>query len=110
MRTLLICLAALAAGAAAPIMPGDCSAPEFRQFDFWAGEWEIGPHDGTQRTGASTISLEQSGCVLVERYRAVTGEGAMSLTGYDARRGVWRHSWSSNTGSVAYVEGGVRAD
>ncbi len=27
--------------AAAPPKPFDCTAPEYRQFDFWVGEWDV---------------------------------------------------------------------
>ncbi|GAM97724.1 hypothetical protein U91I_01351 [alpha proteobacterium U9-1i] len=105
-----VLLAGFAVASAHAQRPQACAGAEFRQFDFWVGAWEITPRNAEQPTGRSTITLSQDGCVIVEAYSAASGNGAVSLSGYDARRGVWRQTWSSSTGSTAYLEGGVHAD
>lgn len=118
-KAMAACVLALVSACASPSEPvrpasvedtrQPCGA-QSRQFDFWVGEWEITPRNAQQPTGHGSIALSQDGCVIVERYRAVSGVGALSISGYDARRGVWRQTWASSTGSIAYLEGGVRAD
>ena len=47
---------------AAPAFPYE-QAPEFRQFDFWIGDWDVTEHD--QPAGRNTLSVREHGCVLL---------------------------------------------
>ena len=94
---------ALAADESAP-----CSAPEFRAFDFWAGNWRVTDADGTH-VGDNTITSEETGCVLVERWRSARGGTGQSLNFFDPARGKWRQLWIS-PGSRIEIEGGVVGD
>ena len=37
-----------------------CSGAEYRQFDFWLGEWEV--ESGGKRAGTNRITRVQGGC------------------------------------------------
>ena len=90
---------AAAAAAAAP-----CSAPEFRQFDFWVGDWSVSKPDGTV-AGTNHITREYGGCVVHEHYATPRGYSGESLNIYDASRGVWHQSWVDSTGLLLTLEG-----
>jgi len=44
-----------------------CRTPEYRQFDFWIGDWEVQDPAG-QIVGHNLVALEQSGCLIVEHW------------------------------------------
>ena len=72
--------------------PGDCRAGHFRDFDFWAGTFAVGPV-GAPTTAASVNTLELDGCALVEHWAPGHGVAGRSLNSYDAVAGVWRQTW-----------------
>ncbi|HEX7035531.1 MAG TPA: hypothetical protein VF210_07140 [Pseudomonadales bacterium] len=61
---------AAAAGAVASASP--CSGPPYRAFDFRIGDWVVERPDGVI-AGRNRISVEQSGCLLIERWQDATG-------------------------------------
>src|SRR5262245_25549388 len=67
--------------------PSPCAAAEFRQFDFWAGDWDVSTPDG-KTAGRNRIEREHGDCVLVERWQSASGGTGTSLNYYDpvARR------------------------
>ncbi len=67
--------------------------PVFRQFDFWAGDWEVKGGDGTFY-GNNRISIEEQGCVLVEHWSSATGNTGMSVNYYDAHARQWVQIWN----------------
>ena len=89
---LLVCAAAL------PQSNGDvmkaCNDAAFRQFDFWIGDWEVRDRDG-KLAGHNVVTLEQGGCVLIERWTGVSGHGGMSMNYYEPRSRQWKQHWVS---------------
>ncbi len=85
-----------------------CSAPEFRAFDFWVGDWRVTDADGNY-VGDNTIASEEAGCVLVEHWRSARGGTGQSLNFFDPARAKWRQLWIS-PGSRIEIEGGVVGD
>ena len=98
MIPLFVCMAG-AAQAAAP-----CDGPEFRQFDFWVGEWQVNSPDGKFH-GTNRIEREYGGCVIHEHYITGRGYSGESLNIYDASRKVWHQSWVDNSGTLLMLEG-----
>jgi hypothetical protein len=94
-------LASLAAGAA---RAAPCDGPDFRQFDFWVGEWRVETPDGKFR-GINRIDREYGGCVIHEHYVTGRGDSGESLNIYDASRKLWHQSWVDNTGTLLVLEG-----
>jgi hypothetical protein len=86
-----------------------CSTPDFRQFDFWIGEWEVFRPDG-QRAGHNTITAVMNGCVLTESYDGSGGYHGESFNIFDASRGVWHQTWVDNGGTLLRLEGGLEGD
>ena len=71
-----------------------CEGEAYRAFDFWIGEWEVRDRDG-KLVGTNSITLEQNGCVLIERWRASSGNTGMSMNYYDREALRWRQNWVS---------------
>ena len=107
LAALLFAAAPVQAQDAAPAAAPRCAAPEFRQFDFWLGEWDVFRPDG-QRAGTNRITREMGGCVLHESYDGQQGYHGESFNIWDASRGVWHQTWVDNGGTLLRLEGGFR--
>jgi hypothetical protein len=92
---------AAAASAAEP-----CAATEFRQFDFWAGQWDVKDAQGKD-AGRNVITIEERGCVLVERWHSASGGTGMSINYYDPRATSWTQHWVG-LGLILTMTGGLR--
>ena len=84
-----------------------CDGEEFRQFNFWLGEWSVHTPDG-KLAGVNRISSEYGGCVLHERYDTGRGYSGESLNIYDAGRKRWHQTWVDTSGTLLLLEGGLR--
>lgn len=110
-RAILVTLAALpcaAVGTVAqtPGTPAQCATEQYRQFDFWVGEWEVHNPQG-QYQGANRIEKIQGGCVLQEHWTGAGGSTGTSFSMYDFTRDVWHQTWVSGT-QLLVIEGAVR--
>lgn len=76
-----------------------CSTPEYRQFDYWLGEWDVFNADGT-RIGENRITQEQGGCVLHEHWMDQRGGTGESFNIYDG----------AATGNLLLLDGGIDAN
>jgi hypothetical protein len=94
-----------ATGLAQPERP-KCDAPEYRQFDFWVGEWRVESADG-KFLGNNSIRVEMNGCVLHERWKGAGGGGGESFNIWDRARGVWHQTWVDGIGTLLLLEGGL---
>jgi hypothetical protein len=88
--------------------PVPCAAPEFRQFDFWVGEWTVNRTDTGVYAGANRIERILEGCVLHERWVGAKGFAGQSFNVFDVTRKVWHQTWVDQTGSLLVLEGGLR--
>jgi len=82
-----------------------CSAPEYRQFDFWAGEWDVFDVGSRTQVAHARVDLILDGCVLREDYQGSDGHQGQSFSIYDATRKVWHQSWVTNRGELLMIEG-----
>jgi hypothetical protein len=74
--------------------PSPCDREPHRQFDFWLGTWEV--RDGAGKlAGHNSITSEQGGCVLIERWQSAAGHGGMSMNYYDPLSRRWKQNWVS---------------
>jgi hypothetical protein len=90
-----------------PAHAAACDAAEYRQFDFWLGEWNVrGPKGGL--AGVNHITSEYGGCVVHEHYTTSRGYEGESLNSYDPGRKVWHQTWIDNSGTLLLIEGGLR--
>jgi len=76
-----------------------CTSPEYRQFDFWIGDWDVQVQG--QSAGHNLVTLEQDGCLLVEHWRASTGgQTGSSFNYYDVRDKKWHQLYIDNSGNA----------
>lgn len=81
-----------------------CSRPEFRQFDFWIGEWEAFGIKG-QKAGDSKISVILDSCVILEEWTSASQQQGLTYAGksfnsYNAAAKQWQQTWTDNTGNT----------
>ena len=84
-----------------------CNTPEFRQFDFWLGDWDVTSAAAPGTTSRNRIMLVNDGCTLREEYTTPSGYAGTSLNFYDAARKRWHQTWIDNQGGALYLEGGI---
>ncbi len=83
--------------------------PQFRQFDFWIGDWDVTGADG-KVAGTNTIKPVMGGCVLHESWKAAGGFAGESFNTYDATRNVWHQTWVDTGGNLLVIEGRYEND
>lgn len=88
-----------------PLRP--CQAPEYRQFDFWLGDWDVTSPANPGGSSRNRITRINGGCTLREEYTTPFGYEGTSLNFYDATRRVWHQTWIDNQGGALYLEGGL---
>jgi hypothetical protein len=79
-----------------------CSAPVYRQFDFWLGEWEAFGVNG-QKAGDSKISLILDSCIILEEWTSASVNRGLRYAGksfntYNAATKQWQQTWVDNAG------------
>ena len=104
MRSLVLVL--LAAGSLHAQTPAPCSATEYRQFDFWLGDWDVVGPNGNP-AGTNSISRILGGCVLQEHWKGAGGGEGMSFNTYDASRHLWHQTWVDDHGSLLELDGAL---
>src|ERR1700683_1925316 len=88
-----------------PAAPTRCAAPSYRQFDFWAGDWDVFDVDSPLQVAHAKVDLILDGCVLREDYQDTDGHKGQSFTIYDVARDVWHQTWVTNRGELLEIEG-----
>jgi hypothetical protein len=83
-----------------------CTAPEFRQFDFWLGQWTVSNPEG-KKAGTSEIIRAAEGCAVREQWRSTSGIGGMSINYYDAADQKWHQDWVGGDGLILHLQGGL---
>ncbi|MEZ5291570.1 MAG: hypothetical protein R2745_10825 [Vicinamibacterales bacterium] len=96
----------------------DCSGPEYRQFDFWVGEWDVVPNPKTtppptsptppREPALNVVTKTQGGCVILETWDDRHGGTGQSFNIYDRVTTEWHQIWVSNTGGLHFYRGGLR--
>jgi hypothetical protein len=92
--------------------PSQCAAAEFRQFDFWIGDWDtfesIDP-SGPAIARARIKPIVQ-GCALHELYEQNDGLIGDSILSYDSVRKQWQQTWVTNRGALMLLTGKMKGD
>ena len=95
---------------AATVKSTPCAAPNYRQFDFWIGDWDVFDSDNLAiKVARVRVESILNGCVLRETYEATDGHQGQSFSIFDASRQVWHQSWVTNGGQLLVVEGGMQS-
>src|SRR5580698_9385180 len=103
---ILIGLSTVAANAAPARPPAGCNIPEYRQFDFWLGDWDtFDPGDSTTSVARAHIDPIAAGCALHELYEQTDGLIGDSILSFDPVRKLWQQTWVTNYGSLLVIAG-----
>jgi len=91
-----------------------CAKPEFRQFDFWIGEWEAFGKNGN-KAGDSKISVILDSCVILEEWTSANAQQGLVYSGksfnsYNAATRQWQQTWTDNTGNTTEFLRGEGSD
>jgi len=86
-----------------------CAAPEYRQFDFRAGDWDVFEVGGPIKVARARVDLILDRCVLHEDYQGADGHKGQSFSIFDSNRRVWHQSWVTNRGELLMIEGKFEA-
>ncbi len=87
-----------------------CGRPEYRQFDFWIGEWEAFGVNG-KKAGDSKISLILDSCIILEEWTSASMQQGLRYAGksfntYNAATKQWQQTWVDNAGGTnEYMQG-----
>jgi len=83
-----------------------CKAkPEYRQLDFWLGDWVAKTPQGFV-AGASKIEMILGSCVILENYQQGTFSGK-SFNIYDETDEKWHQTWVDNKGNITEYVGSL---
>lgn len=82
-----------------------CCTPEYSEFDFWLGNWQV-----TNKThkivGKNTITKIQDNCALKEEWSsAQNGVTGTSYNFYNQRTKAWEQIWVDNQGTSLHLKG-----
>ncbi|MDQ6781764.1 MAG: hypothetical protein M3Z37_11515 [Candidatus Eremiobacteraeota bacterium] len=109
----LLCMALLglafgspAAAPAAAARANACVKPEYRQFDFWIGDWKVVDPAGKPQ-GTNLVTLIQNRCVLQEHWQGTDGSAGTSFNLYDRTAKRWHQTWVDNSGGILLLNGGL---
>jgi tetratricopeptide (TPR) repeat protein len=83
--------------------------PEFRQFDFWIGEWSVVTAKGEMPAGDSRIELSLGDCVIVENWTSKNSLYAgKSYNVYNTTEKRWEQFWVDNSAGMIHFYGGLK--
>ena len=81
----------------------------FSDFDFWVGEWEVFDSATGEKLGEDIIQKIESGCLLLEHWKSVSGGTGTSLNYYNPVTREWRQVWVSEGRYSIDIVGGIRS-
>ena len=82
------------------------ASPEFRQFDFWIGEWDVKNPQGVP-AGSSTIQLILGQCTIFENWSGGGGSNGKSFNIYDTNDKRWHQTYVDDKGTFTHYIGGL---
>lgn len=85
-----------------------CGGAEYRQFDFWLGEWTVEQHDKV--VGTSSVTRALGDCVVHEVWTATGRSRGESFNLFDRASRQWVQSWVDNDGQLLLLRGGRQGE
>lgn len=80
-----------------------CQAAEYRQLDFWVGDWDVTSHG--HPAGKNLVTTEEAGCLVHEHWTGDEGDTGQSFNFYDRGDRKWHQVWVSSSGNVLDLAG-----
>jgi hypothetical protein len=87
--------------------PPTCITEQYRQFDFWVGQWDVYDPRSNQLVAHSNIEKLYDGCAIRENWEPLNGKGGGSLNSYRADRKEWLQVWTDWQNSLNEYRGGL---
>lgn len=81
-----------------------CTAAQYRQFDFWLGDWRVVDPQG-KPAGTNLVTAEYGGCALQEHWKGVGGDQGSSFNIFNGTAGKWHQTWVDNSGTLLVLDG-----
>lgn len=77
-----------------------------REFDFWAGEWNVYATGTTTLVGHSLVQIISGGCALLENWDSPNSTGK-SINFIDPNTNKWKQAWSGSyaNGNQEFING-----
>ncbi len=69
--------------------------PHAREFDFWAGEWNVYPTGTRTLVGESSVQIISGGCALLENWTSPVSTGK-SINYIDPVTNKWKQAWAGS--------------
>ena len=90
---------------------GRAPQAEYKQFDFWVGEWDVSVSG--QPAGTNSVQRVEDGCIIFENWTGAGGGSGKSFNFHDSSMRKWRQVWVSSNGGVLdffgeYADGQMR--
>jgi hypothetical protein len=105
--SLSFCAAVTAASQTPAGQPKPCATAEYRQFDFWVGDWEVrGPKGAV--AGTNRIERIENGCALQENWTGAGNVTGRSINAYSNADRQWHQAWIGSGGQFLHLVGGLR--
>jgi hypothetical protein len=80
------------------------ASSEFRQFDFWIGEWDVKNPQGVP-SGTSSVQLILGQCIIFENWTGGSGTNGKSFNIYDTNDKKWHQTWVDDKGTFTHYIG-----
>ena len=80
-------------------------SPEYKQFDFWVGDWTVKQTGADQVVGSSSIQKILDSCVVLENWTGGRGNTGKSFNIYDANTKKWEQYWVDSNGGRIFFSG-----
>jgi hypothetical protein len=86
-------------------LPKRClQEPQYRQLDFWVGEWAVTNRQG-RHVGNSSVRLILGKCVVFENWTGDRGLTGKSFNMFNRQTGKWEQIWVSSVGNLTKYSG-----
>ena len=102
---LLLLLIACVSLSAQNNKPCPCCSEDFRQFDFWLGDWEAFTPDG-KLAGTNHIIVLMDSCIVQENWVSARGKyRGTSYNFFNSATKNWHQTWIDNQGGNLLLDG-----
>lgn len=82
-----------------------CSTKEYKQFDFWIGNWNVYNTKG-KLIGTNNVVRMPNACTIQENWSSTTSPSkGTSYNYYDAKDSSWNQLWIDNVGGNLKLKG-----
>ena len=86
-----------------------CDDAEFKQFDFWIGDWDVTSTGDTIQRGTSHIAREMGGCVIWENWSSAGSPYfGKSYNTYNVNLHRWEQYWVDNSAGAIFFYGNLK--